>query len=326
MVATCDMEYTDILAAIQAMIRKSQPLPLDDAAGRRAMIAQRFSTIKPFHYDDPKVDMRQYTLELPDGHKVEIYGFHPSPSSDSSPPSPTAAVMYLHGGGMTMGTALDSRSLLTWYSSSAGLPLFSVEYRLAPEYPYPTPVEDCYASLKWLHQEAAHLNIDPSRIAVMGDSAGGGLSAAVALLARDRAELPHPLAKQILIQPMLDDRNGSAEPSSYLSEVATWTWDDNLAGWTALLGSRTGSDDVPCYASPARATDLRGLPSTYIDVGMLDIFVSQVVEFASRLRAAGVEARCELYPQVPHAFHSILAETQVAHKARQNHIHALLSF
>ncbi|CEL09181.1 hypothetical protein ASPCAL12321 [Aspergillus calidoustus] len=309
-------------------MQKEPTLPINAAVARRAMFAERFSLVKPLNYDSSTVTVCQYSLQLPDGHDLQIFGVHPPSISsfDSSLPGPTAAVLYLHGGGMTMGSALDSQPLLAWYACSAGLPLFSVEYRLAPEHPYPTPVEDCYAALKWLYHKAQELNIDIARIAVMGDSAGGGLAAALALLARDRAELPHPLAKQILIQPMLDDRVGSA--GSSVPQFVTWTWDDNLAGWTALLGSPSvgGWEDVSCYAAPARATDLGNLPSAYLEVGTLDIFCEHVVEYVSRLRTAGVEVEFELYPGVPHAFHSILPEAQRACQARQNHLRALQSF
>jgi acetyl esterase/lipase len=324
----CDAQYVEILQEMQVKMRQGPELPIDDAPARRTMFADRFSMVKPLNYDFGSVTVFQYSLQLPDGHELQIFGVHPpSPCLPSSSPlSPTPAVLYLHGGGMTMGSALDSQPLLAWYSSSAGLPLFSVEYSLAPEHRYPIPVEDCYAALKWLCNKAQELNIDTSRIAVMGDSAGGGLAAAVALLARDRADMSHPLAKQILIQPMLDDRASAAQ--SPTSHFVTWTWEDSLAGWTALLGERAGrcEDEVPYYAAPARASDLSSLPSTYIEVGTLDIFCGQAREYASRLRADGVHVEFQLYPGVPHAFHSILPEAQRARQARWNHLRALQSF
>ncbi|KAL3455242.1 alpha/beta hydrolase fold-domain-containing protein [Aspergillus heterothallicus] len=323
----CNAEYLQVLEEMQVKIRKAPRLPLDDADGRRAMIAQRFSGVQPFDYDVGNVSVRQYWVQLSDGHRLQIFGFHPvlPSSSSSAPSSSTAAVLHFHGGGMTMGSALDSQSLLAWYASMAEISVFSVEYRLAPEHPYPTPVEDCYASLKWLYREAKALSINPSRIGVMGDSAGGGLAAAVALLARDRKEISHPLAKQILIQPMLDDRDGSTVCPS--SGFGTWTWDDNSAAWGAFLGSDSGSQDVLlACAVPARASHLRGLPSTYIEVGTLDIFHGHVLEFTARLREAQVDVDCQIYPGVPHAFHSILGNARMASTARQNHLRALQSF
>jgi acetyl esterase/lipase len=172
-------------------------------------------------------------------------------------------------------------------------------YRLAPEFPHPTPVEDCYAALMWLHLHSANLGIDKSRIAVAGLSAGGGLAAAVALMARDR-DLQPPLAKQLLFCPMLDDRNLEADTA--LEPFVTWSWDDNWTGWNALLEGKAGSSDVPAYAAPARAENLAGLPPTYVDVGTLDIFAEESERYVSRLREAGVPVEWHLYPGVPHVF------------------------
>lgn len=173
------------------------------------------------------------------------------------------------------------------------------DYRLAPEYPHPAPVEDCYAGLVWLSTHAQELGIDPARIGVVGLSAGGGLAAGVALLARDRGLSP-PLAKQILFCPMLDDRNVETDSASL--PLMTWSWDDNWTGWNALLGKAAGSDSVSEYAAPARAKQLHGLPTTYIDVGSKDIFAKEDQEYAERLRAANVMVEFNLYDSVPHGF------------------------
>ncbi len=160
----------------------------------------------------------------------------------------TSAVVYLHGGGMICGSVDLYEPLVAAYVGASGVRMLAVDYRVAPEHPHPTPVEDCFAGLGWLHEHAAELGIDPDRIAVMGDSGGGGLAAGVALLARDRAT---PLAHQILVYPMLDDRNTTPDPE--LVPFAAWTYESNRIGWTALLGASTGGDDVPSYAAPARA-------------------------------------------------------------------------
>lgn len=315
---SCDPAFADILSKMRARMRDEEPVPIDDAKSRRALIARRFSNIIPPVYEVDNVNVTKHILRLPDGHDMPIYRFQPQGCSNSH--SPTAGVLYLHGGGMTMGSALDSKTLLEWYASAAEAQIFSVEYRLAPENPYPTPAEDCYQGLKWLYSEAGTFNLDRARIAVMGESAGGGLAAGVCLHARDRAELSPRLAKQILIQPMLDDR--TTHPVTVHADFSTWTHDNNLAGWTAFLGSRVGTDNVSCYAAPARATDLRNLPSTYLDVGQLDIFREEASHFASRLRAAGVQVEFHLYPGVPHGFHHF-ADAEIVYQARNNHLQAL---
>ena len=155
------------------------------------------------------------------------------------------------------------------YVAESGVPMLVVDYRVAPEHPHPTPVEDCYAALEWLAGNATDTGFrSRAALAVMGDSAGGGLAAGVCLMARDRGG--PAIAQQLLIYPMLDDRPATPDPA--LLRFLTWTYDDNLTGWGALLGDEAGGEDVSPYAAPARAADLAGLPDTYIDVGELDIF------------------------------------------------------
>jgi acetyl esterase/lipase len=201
---------------------------------------------------------------------------------------------------------------------------FARNYRVAPEVTHPTPVEDCYAALVWLHKEAESLGIDNSRIAVVGLSAGGGLAAAVALMARDRGLQP-PLAKQILLSPMLDDRNLQTMDSA-LEPFATWSWDDNWTGWNALLDNKAGSKGVSAYAAPARAENFTGLPSAYIDVGTLDIFANENKQYASRLRDAGVQVEWHLYTGVPHGFEFRGRSSKIHQAAQSNRHTAMRSF
>jgi acetyl esterase/lipase len=188
-----------------------------------------------------------------------------------------------------------------------------VDYRVAPEFGHPTPLEDCYAALRWLVDHADELGVDASRLAVMGDSAGGGLAAGVGLLARDRGG--PAIAAQVLIYPMLDDRTRMAGDAG--ATLLTWSYDDNVTGWSALLGD----DCADRYAAPARADDLVGLPPTYLDVGGLDIFASEDVAFAQRLIAAGVPVELHVFPGCPHAFDLLAPNAEVsqrviAHRAR----------
>lgn len=214
---------------------------------------------------------------------------------------PTAAIIHAHGGGLISGSPDLFSKPLVQAVARCGVPIFSVNYRKAPENPHPTPTADVYAALIFVQEHAAQLNIDPGRIAIMGESAGGGIAAGVALMARDRALFP-PLAKQILIYPMLDDRNLVADPK--LVPFAFWSYESNVTGWTALLGPESVGADmgVSPYAAPARAESLTGLPRTYVDVGELDIFRDEDISYVSRLVQAGVPVEFHLYPGVPHAF------------------------
>ncbi len=217
------------------------------------------------------------------------------------PREPTGAILHIHGGGYVMG---DAASLAPTHRSLAlalGCMIVSVDYRLAPETPAPGALEDCYAALTWLEREADDLEIDRKRIGVMGESAGGGLAAALALLARDRGE--HRLAFQHLIYPMLDDRTGShGEPHAFAGEFI-WDAAKNRFGWASLLGFEPGGEHVSPYAAPARATDLSGLPPAYLAVGALDLFVDENLDFARRLVRAGVATELHLYPGAFHGFH-----------------------
>ena len=222
---------------------------------------------------------------------------------------PTAAIYYTHGGGMIMG---DNRTgiprALDW-AEELQLAVVSVEYRLAPETPHPGPVEDCYAGLSWTAEHAAELGIDPDRIVIAGGSAGGGLAAAVALIARDRGG--PALAGQLLICPMLDDRNDT--PSArQMAGLGVWDQTANQTGWTALLGAARGGPAVSPYAAPARADDLSGLPPAFIDVGSAETFRDEDVTYASRIWLAGGVAELHVWPGGFHGFAGMVP--QAAHR------------
>jgi acetyl esterase/lipase len=207
------------------------------------------------------------------------------------------------------------------YVAASGVPMLVVDYRTAPEHPHPTPVEDCYCALGWLADQAVTLGFDPARLAVMGDSAGGGLAAGVCLLARHRGG--PAVAQQLLIYPMLDDRPSAPQPE--LLRFLTWTYDDNLTGWGALLGEQAGGDDVSPYAAPARAHDLSGLPDTYLDVGDLDIFRNEDIAYARRLSDAGVPTEFHLHPGCPHIFDTVARGADVTTRAMNDRVRRLRS-
>jgi acetyl esterase/lipase len=214
---------------------------------------------------------------------------------------PLPTYLSIHGGGYVMGTsAFNGRSNVA-LAAALGCLVVAVDYRLAPEAPAPAAVEDCYAALAWIHENAQELGVDRTRVAVGGDSAGGGLAAALSLLARDRAR--YPICFQLLIYPMLDDRSAVAgtRANSHVGEFI-WTQRNNWFGWEAYLGKDPGSPGIPAYHAAARAQSLAGLPPACVYVGALDLFLEEDVAYVMRLLAAGVPAELHVYPGAFHGF------------------------
>jgi acetyl esterase/lipase len=218
----------------------------------------------------------------------------------------------IHGGGYILGSYDMDDGLFDRLSPKLGLLGVSVEYRLAPETPYPTPLEDCYRGLKWVYDNAEELGVDASRIGIGGASAGGGLAAALALLARDRGEVP--VCFQLLDCPMLDDRQHTW--SSRLDGLEVWNKSANELGWRCYLGELYGAD-VPYYAAPARATDLSGLPPAFVSVGGVDGFLAEDVDYAVRLMQAGVPTELHVYPGAPHGY-ALVPDSAVARQSRRD--------
>ncbi|SDL22479.1 Acetyl esterase/lipase [Nocardioides sp. YR527] len=219
------------------------------------------------------------------------------------------AIYHTHGGGMIIGNRrLGVEPFLSQVADGNAV-VVSVEYRLAPEHPDPAPVEDCYAGLVWTAKNAAEIGVDPERILIAGASAGGGLAAGTALLARDRA-FPK-LTHQILICPMLDDRF-ETHSSRMLDDEGVWDRGANLFGWTALLGDRRGGPDVSPYAAPARAEDLTGLPRTYIDTGSAETFRDETLSYARRLSEAGVSVDLHMWGGGFHGFDMMAGHAAVS--------------
>jgi acetyl esterase/lipase len=208
------------------------------------------------------------------------------------------AVVTIHGGGYVIGSYDMDSPLLDRWCPTLGVVGVSVEYRLAPETPYPGPLEDCYAALRWIRDNAVELGIDQDRIGLYGLSAGGGLAAALALLARDRGEVP--LAFVLLDCPMLDDRQQT--PSMQSEGLYVWAHGSNEFGWRSYLGDLYGSDDTPPYAAAARETNLAGLPPTCVVVGSIDGFRDEDIDYAQRLNQAGVPCELHVIAGLPHAY------------------------
>jgi len=212
---------------------------------------------------------------------------------------PAPALLWIHGGGYVLGTARQDDRLCRRFARALGITVAAVDYRLAPEHPYPAPLEDCYSALTWLAGLPA---VDPARVAIGGASAGGGLAAALALLARDRGEITPCL--QLLAYPMLDDRSAAAPKDL---NYRLWSPASNRFGWAAYLG---GAD--PQLAVPARREDLTGLPPAWIGVGTHDLFHDEDLAYAERLARAGVPCHVEVVPGAFHGFDLLVPKAQVS--------------
>ncbi len=235
-------------------------------------------------------------------------------------PSPLPALLWIHGGGYVAGNPECDDWEVKKIVDAVGCLVVAVDYRLAPETAYPGPLEDCYCALKWLHGQAPTLGVDRSRIGIAGISAGGGLCAALGLLARDRGEVA--LCLQAPLQPMLDDRSACESHADPTAGQYVWTREYNHFGWSSLLGHEPGRAGVSPYAAPARADDLSGLPPTFIATGALDLFVEENIEYA-RLVRAGVPAELHVYAGACHGFNLLTPAARIAQAYQRDFIAAL---
>ena len=233
------------------------------------------------------------------------------------------AILHMHGGGYTGGSPAISLGQLRPIANAIDCTIVTVDYRLAPGTPFPGSLEDNYAALLWLHRNAAELGVDRSRIAVMGESAGGGHAAMLAIAARDRGEVP--LAFQALVYPMIDDRTGSTRSVPAPIGTLIWTAESNRRGWSALLGMPAGSPMVPEGAAPSRLANLAGLPPAYIGVGSIDLFVDEDIAYAQRLINAGIPVELNVVPGAFHGFDIIAPETGVTRQFLARLVEAMKS-
>lgn len=243
------------------------------------------------------VTVREEFVPGPKGApKVRVLIYQPK-----NPSGPMAAYLHIHGGGYVVGEAEIGMPRNQLYAGELGCTVVSVDYRLSPETKFPGPVEDCYAALTWLHANAKKLGVDKNRIAIGGESAGGGLAAGLALLTRDRGKIK--ICHQQLIYPMIDDR--SAVKGHPVAGEFIWNRKANHFGWSAMLGHPPGRAKVSPYVAAARAKDVRGLPPTFISTGALDLFMEENLEYGRRLMRAGIPVEMHVYPGAIHGFDGV---------------------
>jgi len=310
-----DPEIAAALAPMGAAMAEAKPPAVGDIDGRRAMwepIIGASGAAQPMPAD---VRTSEHYATADDGARIKMRWY----VKDGATPGP--AVLFFHGGGYIFGHIDLFDGPVARYVSAGGVPMLSVEYRRAPEHPFPTPLEDAYAALRWLHEHASELGVDPERVGVMGDSAGGGMAAALTILTRERGG--PKIARQILLMPMLDDRTTTPDP--HIEPYALWSYDDSRTAWPALLGDAAGGPSVPATAAPARLEDATGLPPAYIEVGQIDVFRDEDIAYATKLSRAGVPVEFHLHPGAPHEFDSIAFASDVARRAIADRVRVLKS-
>jgi triacylglycerol lipase len=276
-----DQLNSGTLEVLRAMVEKAAQLQLETADASGVSVVETFAP----------------SLE-PQTAPVRLLIYRPE-----SPGGIVPACLHIHGGGMVMGRPEMRHASLLAIARENACVLVSVDYRLAPETPFPGGLEDCYAAWLWLRRQASDLRIDPTNIAVIGESAGGGLAAALAILGRDRGD--PSFVVQMLSYPMLDDRTASAAAAPKFAGEFVWSLEANRFAWSALLGGPAGGDRISCYAAPARCRELRDLPPAFIAVGALDLFLDEDLDYARRLVRAGVSVELHVYPGAFHAFDAV---------------------
>lgn len=312
-----DADFHEALKPVLAAQAANPPPPLTDPLVMRSVVNPGLEHLLGLVPEVTGVGHEVHHASASDGYSIPVHRFFKEGVEKTTP-----ALLHVHGGGTVMGNVDMHVRYLRRFALESSLQIFSVEYRLAPEHPFPTPTEDVYAALRWVSEHATDFSIDPTRIGIMGESAGGNLAAGTALMARDRGLSP-PLAKQILAYPMLDDRNIQSYPA--LEGLLLWTTEQNITAWTAFLGADRGTDRVSEYAAPARATRVEGLPPTYLEVGSQDIFRDEGLKYASRIAQADIDVEIHVYPNLPHAYDVFAPFSASAKRAVTERINATAS-
>lgn len=272
------------------------------------------STLLP---SDPEVEVYDVYIENPDSGEKDIRMriYKPVDKVDNMP-----GIYWIHGGGFLFGVPEQDEAQSIRFAKEVGAVVVAVDYRLAPEHPYPAPLDDSYVGLVWFFEKAESLGVDKNKIAIAGSSAGGNLCAAVTLMARDKGG--PELVFQMPLYPMIDDR--FITPSSHEEiDIRVWNNTSNLYAWRTYLGDNFGSDKVTKYMAPARETDLSGLPPVYTCVGNLDPFRDDTINYVARLVQAGVPVEFHLYPGAFHAFEIISPESPMSKYAVDEYVRVL---
>jgi acetyl esterase/lipase len=250
--------------------------------------------------------------KIPAGDKhVDLHIYKPQNVAPGNP-----ALLWMHGGGYVMGEANDLMAPL--FAEQVTCTVISVDYRLAPEHPFPAGPEDCYTALLWVHENAAELGIDPNRIAIGGQSAGAGMAAGVALMNRDRKG--PELAFQFMLYPMLDNLHDT--PSGGLEHHLVWNRQISFNAWEMYLNGTPGQDASP-FASASRANDLSSLPPAFVTVGAQDLFRDECIDYAQRMIRANVPVQLEVYPGMTHAGEVMIPGALVSQRMQKNYLQAL---
>jgi acetyl esterase/lipase len=281
---------------------------LHDIPAVRAMAARLTALTKLQMPRSDAIDIEDRAVPGPPGAPDVVVRIYRARAHDGIRP----ALLWIHGGGYVLGSIEADDLRIQQLAEAVECTVVSVEYRLAPEHPFPAALEDCYAALKWLSSHASDLRIDRRRVAIGGASAGAGLAAGLALLVRDRAELA--VAFQLLIYPMIDDRNVDRASDACL-DTLLWTRDNNRAAWRAYLGDVADTSGVVSpYAAAFRATDVGGVPPAYLSVGELDLFINENITYAQRLIEAGVPTELHVYPGAYHSFDTLAPRSAVGRR------------
>jgi len=305
--------------ALLATLEAFPTIALSDELLAPMRSAERFAAL-PINGDPAAAEAIAHTQQIapgpPGAPQITLHIYRPGAAR-----APLGCIYHIHGGGYVGGSAAQFEPMHRPLAYRLNCVIVSVDYRLAPEHPFPAAIEDCYAGLAWTFANAEALGVDKSRIGVMGESAGGGLAASLALLARDRGA--YQLAFQHLIYPMLDDRTCVAASPNPVAGEFIWTPHNNHFGWSALLGCQPGSPDVSPYAAAGRAGDLAGLAPAYIACPTLDLFIDENLAYAQRLMRAGVGVELRVYAGGFHGFDIFGGEAPISVRARRDSFEAL---